>query len=124
MKGKLNFYLCRHCGNIIIKIEDSGVNVVCCGEDMILLIPNNVDTSAEKHVPVVEVNSGVVTVTVGSELHPMTKEHHIAWIVIETETSYQIKYLDVVGEPKVVFKTDEKVLATYEYCNIHGLWVK
>ena len=48
------FYRCRHCGNVIIKFVDSGVPVVCCGEQMEELIPNTVDASNEKHVPVVK----------------------------------------------------------------------
>ena len=28
------FYICKHCGNIIEKVEDKGVPVVCCGEVM------------------------------------------------------------------------------------------
>ena len=28
------FYICKHCGNVIEKVEDKGVPVVCCGEVM------------------------------------------------------------------------------------------
>ncbi len=28
------FYICRHCGNIIAKVKDTGVPVICCGEPM------------------------------------------------------------------------------------------
>ena len=28
------FYICKHCGNIIEKVKDKGVPVVCCGEVM------------------------------------------------------------------------------------------
>ena len=28
------FYICKHCGNIIAKVKDAGVPVVCCGEPM------------------------------------------------------------------------------------------
>lgn len=24
------FYICKHCGNIIVKVKDAGVPVVCC----------------------------------------------------------------------------------------------
>ncbi len=27
-------YYCVHCGNVIEKLVDSGVPVVCCGEEM------------------------------------------------------------------------------------------
>ena len=26
------FYKCRHCGNVVEKVVDSGIKVVCCGE--------------------------------------------------------------------------------------------
>ena len=26
------FYICKRCGNIIAKVKDAGVPVVCCGE--------------------------------------------------------------------------------------------
>ena len=53
MKSK--FYICRHCGNLIGMVNDSGVPVVCCGEPMKALVPNTVDASGEKHLPVVSV---------------------------------------------------------------------
>ena len=34
------FFKCRHCGNVIHKVVDSKVMVVCCGEVMEELIPN------------------------------------------------------------------------------------
>ena len=37
------FYKCNHCGNVIEKVVDSKVPVVCCGEKMQELIPNTVD---------------------------------------------------------------------------------
>ena len=33
------FYICRHCGNVIEKVHDAGVPVICCGEKMEALIP-------------------------------------------------------------------------------------
>ena len=41
------FYKCNHCGNVIEKVVDSQVPVVCCGEKMVELIPNTVDASNE-----------------------------------------------------------------------------
>ena len=120
----MDFYRCKHCGNIIAYVENRGVNVVCCGEEMQLLHPNTVDAAVEKHVPVVEVDGNVVTVTVGAAPHPMTEEHHIAWISLHTEKGNQRKPLPSTGEPKAVFSLtdDDRALAAYEYCNIHGLW--
>lgn len=116
------FYKCNHCGNVIIKTVDSGVPVVCCGEKMVELVPNTVDASQEKHVPVVtRVDDCRIKVEVGSVPHPMTEEHHIAFIYVETENGgVQISLKD---NPEAVFCTcNDKPLAVYEYCNLHGLW--
>ncbi|MPM89667.1 Desulfoferrodoxin [bioreactor metagenome] len=74
----------------------------------------------------VEVDGNNVTVTVGSVIHPMTEEHHISWIVVETTKGYQVKYLEKTGEPKASFvlAEGEEVKTVYEYCNLHGLWKK
>ena len=116
------FYKCNHCGNVIIKTVDSGVPVVCCGEKMVELVPNTVDASQEKHVPVVtRVDDCRIKVEVGSVPHPMTEEHHIAFIYVATENGgVQISLKD---KPEAVFCTcNDKPVAVYEYCNLHGLW--
>ena len=46
------FYICKHCGNIIAKVKDTGVPVICCGEPMSEIIPGTTDAAVEKHVPV------------------------------------------------------------------------
>jgi desulfoferrodoxin len=73
------FFVCKHCGNIIAFVHASGAPVTCCGDVMTEIVPNSTDAAQEKHVPVIEVNGNVVTVTVGSTLHPMTDEHYIQW---------------------------------------------
>ena len=120
---KAKFYICRHCGNIIVKIHDAGVPVSCCGQKMEELIPNTVEASGEKHVPVVSVENNVVSVAVGSVAHPMVPEHSIEWVFVETDKGGQFKYLNPGSEPEVKFHLgDEKPVAVYAYCNLHGLW--
>ena len=116
------FYRCRHCGNVIIKFVDSGVPVVCCGEQMEELIPNTVDASNEKHVPVVKMaENGKIKVEVGSISHPMTPEHHIVFIYVEMENG-GIR-IDLKEKPEAeICACNGKVTAVYEYCNLHGLW--
>ncbi len=119
----MKFYRCSHCGNIIAFLENKGVPVMCCGQKMDEIIPGSVDAAAEKHVPVIKVDGNTVTVCVGDVAHPMTEPHHIAWIVLETEHGFQKKDLDSTGEPWAVFAlTDDKAVAAYAYCNLHGLW--
>ncbi len=121
---KTKFYICRHCGNLIGMIHDSGVPVVCCGQKMDALVPNTVEASGEKHLPVVTIADGVVQVNVGSVDHPMIPEHFIQWIYVETENGGQRKALKPEQAPKATFCVgDEKVVAVYEYCNLHGLWM-
>lgn len=122
----MKFYVCEHCGNIIEKVVDKGVPVVCCGEKMKELVPGSVDAAAEKHVPVVECDGDKVTVTVGDVEHPMAEEHYIGWIAIETEQGVQRKTLKAGQKPQAQFvlADGDKLVATYAWCNLHGLWKK
>ena len=120
----MKFYLCKHCGNIIAHVYDSGVRVVCCGEEMQELVPGVVDASVEKHVPVFTVEGNLVTVKVGAAEHPMTEEHYIPWIALETKQGNQRKELKPGQKPEVQFALlpDDEVVQVYAYCNLHGLW--
>ena len=122
----LKFYLCETCKNIITKIVDSKVPVVCCGKPMKELVPGAVDGALEKHVPAVTVDGKVVKVQIGEVIHPMVDEHYIQFIALETKQGYQIKKLNAGVEPKAEFILAEgdEAVAVYEYCNLHGLWVK
>ena len=120
----MEFYICKHCGNIITLVQNKGVPVVCCGEKMHKIEPGTVDAAVEKHVPVYTVQDNTVTVNVGSVTHPMTVEHLINWVALETEQGTQIKHLKADGEPVVTFALakDDAVKKVYAYCNLHGLW--
>lgn len=121
---EVRFYECAHCGQIIAKVKDKGVPVVCCGEKMKEIIPGTTDAAAEKHIPVWEVKDGIVNVVVGSVEHPMLEEHYIEWIVLQTKEGNQRKALSPGMEPKAVFALTEgdEVTAAYAYCNLHSLW--
>ena len=117
------FFICEKCGNIIGMIEPSGVPVVCCGQKMTRLEAGVVEASREKHIPVVTVEGDTVKVSVGSVEHPMTAEHYISWVYLETDKGGQRKALNAGDEPTVSFTLDgEKPIAVYAYCNLHGLW--
>ena len=83
----VKFYRCRRCGNVIQKIVDKKVPVVCCAEKMEELVPGTVDASLEKHIPVIEQNGKEVVVKVGSVTHPMEEVHYIEWIIVETSSA-------------------------------------
>lgn len=117
------FFICEHCGNIIGMIKSSGVPIVCCGEKMKKLEAGVVEASREKHIPVVTVTENTVEVVIGSTLHPMSEEHNISWVYLETDKGGQRKCIAAEKEPKVSFALkDEKPVAVYAYCNLHGLW--
>jgi superoxide reductase len=118
------FYVCKHCGNMVNMLHDSGVKMICCGDEMTELVANTTDAAVEKHVPVITVKDDIVTVTVGSVPHPMTPEHKIVWIYLQTEKGEQLNCVDTQEVAETIFKlTDgDKIIAAYEYCNLHGLW--
>ena len=117
------FYICEHCGNIVGMIHNAGVPMMCCGQKMTKLEAGVVEASHEKHIPVVTVGGNTVRVNVGSVTHPMSEEHHIAWVYLQTNRGGQRKCLDVTGAPEVTFAlADETPVAVYAYCNLHGLW--
>ena len=94
----LEFYKCAHCGNVAVKLFNSGVPLVCCGEP--------------------------IKVAVGSVAHPMEEEHYITMIVLETEGGFQVADLKpgMAPEAEFVVAPGDKAVAVYEYCNLHGLW--
>lgn len=122
--NKNKFFICEHCGNLVGMIFASGAPLVCCGHEMKELKANTVEASAEKHLPVAEQKGNIVNVKVGSVAHPMLEEHHIAWIYLETVNGAQRKALKVGSAPEASFALteDDKAIAVYEYCNLHGLW--
>ena len=117
------FYICEHCGNLVGLIHNAGVPLICCGQKMTLLEPGTVEASAEKHIPVVTVEGHNVKVEVGSTPHPTTEEHSIQWVYLQTDKGGQRKCMEVGAPPVVTFAlADEKPVAAYAYCNLHGLW--
>ena len=119
----MKFFICEHCGNLIGVINDAGVPMICCGQKMTQLIPGTVEASVEKHLPVVTVDGDKVKVEVGSVAHPMAEEHSILWVYLQTDKGGQRKNLKVSEAPVAEFSLlDEKPVAAYAYCNLHGLW--
>ena len=120
----MKFYICEHCGNIVTKLTSAGVPLHCCGQKMSLLEAGVKEAAVEKHVPAVSVEGNLVKVSVGSVAHPMTEEHYIPWVALETEKSALIEWLQPGQTPEVVFALAEgqKAKAVYAWCNLHGLW--
>jgi len=123
MSGKQKFFICKHCGNMIGLISDKGAPLVCCGEEMEELVPNTAEASTEKHLPAVTFSGDSISVQVGSAAHPMEEAHNIVFVYVETTRGGQRKCLSVGEAPAVSFSfSDDKPVAVYAYCNLHGLW--
>ncbi len=120
----MKFYRCKHCGQIIAIVKETGVPVVCCGEAMEEILPGTVDASVEKHVPVYTKKGNMVEVKIGSVEHPMLANHYIEWVGLQTKYGNQRKALRPNDKPVVCFSLcdGDEVEAVYAYCNLHGLW--
>lgn len=122
-------YKCNTCGKIVLEVMNSGVVPTCCGGNMTLLSPKTTDGALEKHVPVYEKKGSVICITVGAEEHPMTAEHHIEFIILETNKGFYVRYLfdseNKVNFPGACFHlgAGEEPVSVIEYCNIHGLYL-
>ncbi len=118
------FYTCRHCGNLIGMLHNAGVPMMCCGQKMEAIVPNTTEAATEKHLPVVHIEDGAIHVNIGEVNHPMTKEHFIEWLYVETENGGQRRILHPGDAPEATFCIGEdKPIAVYAYCNLHGLWM-
>ena len=114
----LKVYQCEKCKKTVVTKEE----LVLAGWKE--LVADSTDAAQEKHVPVVTKKCKQVKVDVGSVAHPMTVEHLIEWVAIETEQGYQVKYLSADSAPVCNFSLadGDQLVAVYAYCNLHGLW--
>ncbi len=119
-------YKCSVCGNIVQVEHVGGGALVCCGKEMILQEENTVDASKEKHVPVIDIDDGIIRVKVGAEPHPMEEAHHIMWIELLVDGVNYIKHLAPGELPEAKFiipiGTEEENITARAYCNLHGHW--
>ncbi|MBR4824945.1 MAG: desulfoferrodoxin [Spirochaetaceae bacterium] len=121
---EMKFYRCKVCGKIIAMVKETSVPTICCGEPMTEIVPNTTDAAVEKHVPVIAKKGSSVEISVGSVEHPMSAEHFIEWIAIQTKNGNQRKLLKPGDSPKAAFALvdGDEVIKAYAYCNLHGLW--
>lgn len=118
----MDFYRCKVNGKIVMALDKEDTKLELANTEKISV--GSIDASKEKHLPLIKLMGKVIDVTVGEVVHPMTKEHYIEWIAIETIKGAQIKYLYPLDEPKASFvlADDDKLVSAYAYCNLHGLW--
>lgn len=123
---KLDLYRCEICGNLVEVILVGGGELVCCGQPMHKLDPQNKEEAMmEKHIPVfIKHEDGGGEVRVGEVLHPMNDDHYITFIetISEDKNHVELQFFHPGDQPiKQVKQLLGKTLAR-EFCNIHGLW--
>ena len=115
--SNIHFYRCESCGIIAYAFGEQAL------PGLKELVPNTVDASGEKHIPVVKVEGDKLVARIGSVDHPMLPEHFIQWVFVETDKGIHRLDLQPGEAPEAVFSIPgEKPVAVYEYCNLHGLW--
>ena len=125
MAEQNGIYKCEICGNVVSVIEDGGVAIECCGQEMTLLEEKTSEQEGkEKHVPVIEIDGGKVVVNVGSVPHPMEEKHYIELVqLLKGEDIIAEKRLKPGQEPIAEFCVDDtEGLTARELCTVHGLW--
>jgi len=122
MTKRLQIYKCEMCGNIIEVLHEGAGALVCCGQEMKLLVENTVDASREKHVPVIEKTAVGVKVRVGSAPHPMEEKHSIEWIELIADGKAYRQFLKPGNLPEAEFAVSADRISARELCNLHGLW--
>lgn len=115
-------FKCSVCGNIVEMVHTGQGHPVCCGKPMEEMVPNTVDASKEKHVPVIEKIEEGVLVKIGSAAHPMVEEHFIEWIEIIADGIVYRRYLKPGDAPEAAFCVQAQNVTARALCNIHGLW--
>ncbi len=122
MATRLEVYKCDLCGNIVEVMHGGPGALVCCGQDMKQMKENTVDAAQEKHVPVIEMGQGKITVKVGSVAHPMEESHYIEWIELIADDKVYRQYLNPGEAPEATFNISASKVTAREYCNLHGQW--
>ena len=61
---------------------------------------------------------------IGSVQHPMTDDHYIEWICLESEHVIQYVHLKPTDKPEAKFGLcrGDEVREVYAFCNQHDLW--
>lgn len=126
MTEKLELYKCHICGNLVQVILSGYGELVCCGQPMEHLQPQEENNEnhelGEKHTPVIEQRDNERFVTL--KYHPMIPEHYIQFIEVypKNKSALHLKYLNPNETAEFNITAFEEDIEALEMCNIHGLW--
>ena len=121
------FYMCKDCGNIIGVINNTGIPMYCCRQEMEELTPqiinsknSNQNEKSNSTHPLKNTHGKSISVIVDkSYLTP----NSICWAYINTKKGGQRKNILKDDSPVVNFKiVDDEIISAYLYCSEHGLF--
>lgn len=117
------FFKCPKCGNVITIMVGGDAPMTCCDVPMQELTPNTVEAATEKHIPDVSTSGRLVHAKIGSVPHPMTEEHHISFIHLQTKNGGQTRTMELGKDAAAMFAVlEDHPVEVFAYCNLHGLW--
>ena len=118
------FLKCEKCGVIFHQFDNETRELTCCGAKLKELVPNTMEASVEKHIPVMEVEGNKLTVRVGVTEHPQTEHHYINWIYVKCGARTQGITLTYKDKPFAEFYGDWKgKVEVQASCTNHGIWL-
>lgn len=106
-------HVCPVCGNVILAAGEAVIS--CCG--IALLAQEAEEPDAEHRMQITPVEDECFV----SMRHPMSKEHHVSFLMAVSDRGYQFVKLYPEGNAEARFKIGG-VKALYAYCNRHGLY--
>lgn len=117
-----HIYKCPVCDTVVEVLEPCGLELVCCGPQMVKLREKVCGPTAP-HALLVERHGDGVRVRVGNPTHPMERDHQIIWIEISAAGMCYRQFLRPGQKPEAHFSisTQQPIVARV-YCNAHGLW--
>ncbi len=121
---ELEFFRCKKCGNVVLRLSKGQGELVCCGEPMEVLDESSKTGAEEKHLPVVNKLDKGYEVKVGEVEHPMEEKHLIEWILGVGEEGVVMSLLSPQDSPVIRWSCETKIKEVFAYCNLHSLWRK
>lgn len=112
---KMKFYVCPHCGNLVLSTKETGVT--CCGRSLAPLVPQSPPPGEELQAEWVE-NEYFVT---GS--HPMEKDHALTFVALLSGDTLLLRKLWPEWEVQVRFPRLPGGILLW-HCSRHGLFYR
>lgn len=114
-------FKCPVCDTVVEVLESCGLELVCCGPEMIPL-REKICSHDDPHAISVEKTGQKVRVRVGKGLHDMEEDHQIIWIELNANGRCYRQFLSAGQTPEAMFVVDGGNITARAYCNAHGLF--